>query len=168
MEEEIRPVDLPIRDFHGIRLSTVRTRRLDATVDVERAENAARIPGTVGVPPATPRMDPVRGRHSRERIGHPELVRRRVEHEGVSLMQPTPSCSHVGLVSELSGSRRATELDEGCICPVSEVQEIGVDPLTLPLRCAHGNGVPAAFEAGFSAVASVQVPESREWSVGKR
>ena len=71
-------------------------------------------------------------------------------------MQPTPSCSHVGLVAELSGSRRATELNERCVCPVSKIQQIGVDPLTLSLRCNHENDVQAAPGTAFVSCASVR------------
>src|SRR5205809_882916 len=115
VEQKLGTVDRPTRDFHGVRLTAVGTGRLDATVDVERAENAESVPGAVGVPPAAARMYPVRRWHGRKWVRHPDLVRRRVQDERVGFVQLPPARPYVGLVSEFSSSRRTTELDEGCV-----------------------------------------------------
>jgi hypothetical protein len=122
MEEKLGTVDRAIRDFHGIRLAAVRTGRLDATVNVERAENAKCVPGAVCVPPATPCLHPVRRRHRRERVRHPDLVCRRIEHEGMGLVQLAPGCPYGGLVPELSCRGRTTELRKGRVRAVAKVE----------------------------------------------
>ena len=89
----------------GQRLTAVGARRLDPAVRVQRGADPERVPGAVRVPPAAVRLNPIRRRHGRERIRHPDLGRRRVEHERVLLVQPLPAADDVGL-GELAGSPR--------------------------------------------------------------
>ena len=143
VEEKVGTVDRSTRDFHGVRLAAVGTGRLDATVDIERAENAESVPGAVGVPPAAARMYPVRRWHRRKWVRHPDLVRSRIQYERVGLVQPTPARPYAGLVPEFSSSRRTTKLDEGCVRAVTKIQQFGVDPPTLPRPCIDASDRPA-------------------------
>jgi hypothetical protein len=38
-----------------------------------------------------------------------------------------PAVQHLALVANLAGGRRATELDEGGVCPVAKADQIRVD-----------------------------------------
>jgi hypothetical protein len=54
-------------------------------------------------------------------------------------VQLTPACSDVFFITELSRRRRATELDEGGVGSVPQLEELRVDAATLPLdaECWH-------------------------------
>jgi hypothetical protein len=55
----------------------------------------------------------------------------------MGVVQPTPARSYVGLVPELSRSRRTAVLDERCIRAVTQIQQLGVDRPTLPRPYRH-------------------------------
>src|SRR2546430_15353948 len=50
VEQQIGAIRPLLDDLDGILLAAVRTRRLDASVDLERAENAEGVPSAVGIP----------------------------------------------------------------------------------------------------------------------
>jgi hypothetical protein len=108
VEEEVGPLDPATRDLHGVRLATVGTGRLDATIDFQGAADTERVPGTVGVPPAAARIYPVRRWHRRERVCHLDLVRRRIQHQRVRFVQLSPARPYVALVAEFSCNRSPT------------------------------------------------------------
>jgi hypothetical protein len=132
MEEQVGSVNRGIADFDRVQLAAVRTGRLDAPINIERAEDAECIPGAVGIPPTVVRQHTVCGRHRRERVRHPDFVCGRIEDEGMRLMQGTPPFSHRMHIAELPCCRRATELDEGRVGAVAEIEQVRVDPPTLP------------------------------------
>jgi GNAT superfamily N-acetyltransferase len=132
VEEQIGTVDPAVVDLDRIRLGAVWTGRLDAAVDAERGEDAERVPRAVRVPPAIIGTDAVRGRHRGERIRHADLVRRRVENECVLVVQAPPARDDFLPVAELLRRRRATELHEGGVRPVSQLEQRRVDAATLP------------------------------------
>ena len=72
------------------------------------------------VPRAPACLDPVRRRHRRERIRHPDLVP--VEDERVRVVQPPPAREHVLTRAELLRARRPAEADELGVRAVAKVE----------------------------------------------
>ena len=122
VEQQIGTIGPLLFDLDGIRLAAVGTRRLDATVDLERTQNAEGVPSAVGIPPVAARVHPVGRRHCRKRVRHSYLGRRWVQHERMGFVQLTPACPHLALLTQLSRRGRATELDEGRIRAITKIQ----------------------------------------------
>ena len=59
-----------------------------------------------------PGTDPVRRRHGRKRVRHPDRVGAGLEHERMRLVQEPPALDHLTLVTQLTRERRAAELDK--------------------------------------------------------
>ena len=131
VKEHVWAVYPPLRDLDYVRLAAVRTRRFDPTLEVERGEDPERVPCAVGIPPAAVCQYSVCRRDRRERVRHADLVRRRVQHERVGLVQRTPAGTYVPLVTELASRGRATEFDERRVGAVAKVEKFSVDRLTL-------------------------------------
>ncbi len=132
VEEKLRPIDLPISDVHHVRLAAIGTGRLDATVDVEGAEDAEGIPSAVCIPPALIRVNAVRGWYCRKWVRHPDFISRRIEHEGMCFVKVAPAVAYLAFVAKFSRDWGTTELHEGGVCLVAKLEQFRVDPSTLP------------------------------------
>ena len=100
---------------------------LDLPVDVQGSADPERVPGAVGIPPAAAGLDPVRRRDSGERVRHSDLIRRRIEHERVLVVQAAPAGEDLGgLAANRSGDlgyrRHATELHQLRIRQVAKLE----------------------------------------------
>lgn len=112
MEQE-RPVVQPLVAYGDHqRLPAVGTGRLDPPVGVQRGADAEDVPRAVAVPPATAGLHAIGGRNGGERVEHPQLVRRRVQHDGVLRVQPPPAGDDLLRLAELRRDRCVTVLDE--------------------------------------------------------
>jgi hypothetical protein len=114
------------------RVGAVRAARLDATVDAERRADPERVPGAVGVPPATGGLDSVRRGNAGEGVRHADLARLVVEDERVCPVKPAPT--HADMISvdtdraaDLGGQRGAAERDEEPVRRVAKLEVAGVD-----------------------------------------
>ena len=155
MEHEFRSIDPSTAYLDRVGLVAVRARRLDPPVDTEGGTDAERIPGAVGVPPASLRENSVRGRDGRERVRHPDRVPVRLEDEGMRVMEQPPALDDVMLIAELARKRRTAELHEGRVGPIAKGDQICVDLSNLHglSACAHAReGQPAGVPecAGMS------------------
>src|SRR5207244_5003289 len=72
-----------------------------------------------------------RGRHRAERIRHPNLVRRRIEHERVRVVQPPPAGEDILALAELIRRRRPAKLDEPRVRPPAELEIASVHAMSL-------------------------------------
>jgi len=126
VEEELGVIDLAIGHLHGVRLPAVRTRKLDTTVDVEG------IPSAIRIPPAVIGADAVGRGYRREWVRHPDLISRRIEHEGMSFMKAAPAVANLALIAQLARGRGTTELHERRVGPIAKGEQFRVDRPTLP------------------------------------
>jgi hypothetical protein len=76
-------------------------------------------------------MDPVCGGNCRERIRHPDLIRRGIQHERMRVVQLPPALRHVAGVSEFRRDRRTPEVDERGVCAVAKVDQLRVNVLEI-------------------------------------
>jgi hypothetical protein len=105
---------------------------LDLPVDVQGGADPERVPGAVGIPPAAGGVDAVGGRDAGERIRHPDLVRRRVEHERVLVVQAAPAGDDLGGLAAGRGG------DLGCRRHATELHHLRVRQLAkLEIACIH-------------------------------
>src|SRR5919106_2842939 len=83
VEEQALVVGSPAAHRDRNRLAAVGARGLDFAVDMERSADSERIPSAVRVPPAAGGMEAVGRGDGGERVRHPDLGRRWIEHERV-------------------------------------------------------------------------------------
>jgi len=114
VEEQLATVDLAVTDPDHVGVTAVGTRRFDLAIDVECAEDAERVPGAVGVPPTTFRLDSLSRRYSRKGVRHSDLFRRRVKHDACTLcswrqpaLTPCSSPSSPGVGARPSSTKAA-------------------------------------------------------------
>ena len=67
-------------------------------------------------------MHAIRGRYGREWVEHSDLVRRRIEDEGMRVMETPPADDYVLTGPELLGLGRATVVDHERVCAPAEVE----------------------------------------------
>ena len=127
VEQEFRSVDSSTAYLDRIGLVAVRARRLNPSIDTQRGADAERIPGAVGVPPASLRENSVRGRDGRERVRHPDGIPVGLEYERMCVVEQPPAGDYVMLVADLARQRRTTEFDEGRVRPIAKGDQIRVD-----------------------------------------
>jgi hypothetical protein len=131
MEEQVVAIDPASVHFDRVGLPTVGAGRFDVAIKVECGEHAERVPRAVGVPPLISGVYSVCSGDGGERVGHPDLVCRRVEHQSVRVVQLPPAMLHVALVPEFRRCRRTPQLDEGGVCAIAKFDQLRVDAGTL-------------------------------------
>jgi hypothetical protein len=131
MEEQVVAIDPASVHFDRVGLAAVGAGRFDVAIEVECGEHAERVPRAVGIPPLVSGVNSVCSGDGGERVGHSDLVRRRVQHQSVRVVQLPPAMLHVALVPEFRRRRRTPQLDEGGVCAIAKFDQLRVDAGTL-------------------------------------